>query len=114
MPHTLGSAYWRERAKEARELAEKMSDPESRGTLLEIALDYEKLAKRAEAELKPVLEKDRCARLRLFRIASLEHLMITLTQVISKGPSGINYTILFCCRTGVCSSIHRGSRRVAC
>jgi hypothetical protein len=52
MPSALGAAHWRERAKEALLLADQMSDPASRATMLEIARDYEKLAARAEAREK--------------------------------------------------------------
>jgi hypothetical protein len=53
MPQALGPAHWRERAREARALAEQMSDEESRATMLEIAGDYDKLAQRAEGRQKP-------------------------------------------------------------
>jgi hypothetical protein len=53
MPQALGPAHWQERAREARVLAEQMSDEESRATMLEIARDYDKLAQRAEARQKP-------------------------------------------------------------
>ncbi len=42
------SARWRERAEEARTMADEMKDPEARRTLLEIAVSYGKLAERAE------------------------------------------------------------------
>jgi hypothetical protein len=44
--------HWRERAEKARAHAEQMSDLEARQTMLEIAEDYEKLARRAEQRLK--------------------------------------------------------------
>ncbi len=44
----LDAAHWRERAREARALAEEMSDQEARSRMLRIAADYEKLAERAE------------------------------------------------------------------
>jgi hypothetical protein len=40
--------YWRERAKEARIHADHLIDPGSQRMMLEMASDYEKLAKRAE------------------------------------------------------------------
>jgi hypothetical protein len=40
--------YWRERAKEVRAHAERLIDPASQRMMLEMANDYEKLAKRAE------------------------------------------------------------------
>ena len=39
---------WRDRDKEVRRHAEQMNDPVARKTLLKIAEEYEKLAKRAE------------------------------------------------------------------
>jgi hypothetical protein len=39
--------HWRKRAKEAREVAEAITDPESKGVMLKIAENYEKLALRA-------------------------------------------------------------------
>ena len=40
--------HWRARAEEARILAKKTNDSESRDAMLRIAEDYERLAKRAE------------------------------------------------------------------
>ena len=39
--------HWRNRAEEARTLAEQMSDETSRQTMLRIATDYDRLAQRA-------------------------------------------------------------------
>jgi hypothetical protein len=39
--------HWRKRAEEARELARKMTDPEGRDSMLEIADKYDRLAARA-------------------------------------------------------------------
>jgi hypothetical protein len=50
--------HWRERAEKARAHAEQMSDPEARQTMLEIAEDYEKLARRAEQRLKAAGKMD--------------------------------------------------------
>jgi len=44
--------HWRKRAKEARALAERMTDLESRRMILEIAKSYDELAARAEARNK--------------------------------------------------------------
>ena len=46
--HINDPEHWRARAAEARAVAEHMPDPEARQTMLSIAADYEKLAKRAE------------------------------------------------------------------
>jgi hypothetical protein len=43
--------YWRERAKEARTHAHHLTDPASQRMMLELASDYDKLAKRAEERL---------------------------------------------------------------
>ena len=40
--------HWLDRAKEARALAEQIDDPEAKRTMIGIADDYERLAKRAE------------------------------------------------------------------
>ncbi len=40
--------YWRNRAEEARAIAVQMTDSQTKATMLAIARDYEKLAKRAE------------------------------------------------------------------
>lgn len=47
MPTALRTPkYWRERAAEARKLAESMSEPDSRRALLNVAENYEKIANR--------------------------------------------------------------------
>ena len=40
-------AHWRERAEDARRVAETLTDPKARQTMLEIAESYERLAERA-------------------------------------------------------------------
>ncbi len=45
-------AHWRQRADEARAMAEQMTDRDARQMMLGIAEDYEKLAKRTEERLK--------------------------------------------------------------
>jgi hypothetical protein len=42
-------AYWRERAKEVRAVADKIEDPESKRELIAIADRYEAMAERADA-----------------------------------------------------------------
>jgi hypothetical protein len=44
--------HWRERAQEARIIAESMNDAESKQRMLGIAKDYERLAERAESRAK--------------------------------------------------------------
>jgi hypothetical protein len=44
--------HWRERAAKLRSVAQSLSDPHSRASLLAIADDYEKLAARAEERSK--------------------------------------------------------------
>ncbi len=48
----LNAAHWRERARQMRALAEKLTDEEAGQRMLMIAADYEKLAERAEAANK--------------------------------------------------------------
>jgi hypothetical protein len=42
--------FWRMRAEEIRTLAGDMTHPETKATMLRIAVDYEKLAKQAEKD----------------------------------------------------------------
>jgi len=44
--------YWRERADEARTVADQTNDPKSKRKMLRIVKDYEELARRAERRLK--------------------------------------------------------------
>jgi hypothetical protein len=54
MPNPIDDPqHWRKRAKEVRTLAGSVGDPETRATLLQIAEDYERLAKQAERRAAP-------------------------------------------------------------
>jgi hypothetical protein len=46
-------AHWRQRAAEARSVAEQMNDPQSKEAMLRIAKDYERLAERAAQRAIP-------------------------------------------------------------
>lgn len=49
MQSTRASAeHWRTRAKEARALADEISDPDAKAGMLAVADNYDKIAKRAE------------------------------------------------------------------
>ena len=52
MAEALNANHWRKRAKEARDIADKMSDPLARESMLRLAATYEKLAAQAEAVAK--------------------------------------------------------------
>jgi hypothetical protein len=45
-------AHWRQRAEEARTVAEQMNEPQSKEAMLRIAKDYERLAERAAQRAK--------------------------------------------------------------
>jgi hypothetical protein len=53
--HTLSAidnpTHWRQRAEEARSVADQLDDPVAKKTMQEIALSYEQLAALAEAKL---------------------------------------------------------------
>ena len=49
--HFNNPKHWRDRAEEARILADDMHDDQSKRVMLEIAEDYEKLAERASMRL---------------------------------------------------------------
>ena len=52
MPEKLGASYWRARAEEARMLAESMDDRQARRDMEQIALLYDEIARRGEAQAK--------------------------------------------------------------
>ena len=48
----IDPTHWRDRAKEARAIADEMKDPDAKQMMLGIARDYVRLAERAEARAK--------------------------------------------------------------
>ena len=51
MPNAFGTPeHWLDRAKEARQTAEGLQDPDAKRAMFAIAENYEKIAKRAEAK----------------------------------------------------------------
>jgi hypothetical protein len=53
MAEKFDADHWRQRAKEARDLAAQMDDEDARRTMLRIAHDYDRIADRAEARQSP-------------------------------------------------------------
>jgi hypothetical protein len=51
--------HWRERAVQARQLAEKIEDPVQQQAMLDIALAYDRMAERADARLSTTEDSDR-------------------------------------------------------
>ena len=54
IPYFNDFEHWRRRAKEARTLAERMSDTVAKATMLRIAADYDRLALRVAVRIKDV------------------------------------------------------------
>ena len=52
-PNINDPAYWRERAREARRIADELADAVAKQTMIEIALSYDNLAVLAEAGTVP-------------------------------------------------------------
>jgi hypothetical protein len=48
MSHIHNPKHWRYQAEEARAMAEGLTNPEAKQLMLNVAADYERLAKRAE------------------------------------------------------------------
>jgi predicted anti-sigma-YlaC factor YlaD len=60
MPHgsiNCNPKHWRDRAEDARTVAESLTNSECRRMMLQVADDYDKLANRAEERAKPVARR---------------------------------------------------------
>ena len=53
MPDRFSAEYWSARAEEARTIAERMKDKDTRNTMLGIVRSYEHLAQRAKEREQP-------------------------------------------------------------
>ena len=51
LPNVLAAQHWRDRAQEARDNAARISDLEGKRLMLEVAVTYEYLAKKAEKDV---------------------------------------------------------------
>jgi hypothetical protein len=51
-------AHWRQRAAEARTIADQMTDPEGKRRMLEVAENYNRIADRAEERVRQTLSKE--------------------------------------------------------
>jgi len=52
VPHFNDPEHWRQRAKEARALAEQMLEPAAKEAMMVVAASYEKVARRAEERIR--------------------------------------------------------------